>query len=106
MEDFGQDSFIMRSYPTWIKGDIENSVRKILDLFLNLHHDKDNLFTQIAKIQAQAQVRTRQNLTNVEASELITKLSQMKDPYHGLDGKIVIVRLSQNELEKMFKKKQ
>lgn len=105
LEDFGQDSFILRSYPTWIKGDVEKNVRQILDLFLSLHQNKDNLFAQVAKMQAQSQIKMRYDLTDMEASNLIAQLSQMKDPYYGLDGKVVIVRLSQNELRKMFEKK-
>ncbi|MBI0151401.1 hypothetical protein, partial [Bifidobacterium sp. M0353] len=36
LEDFGQDTFILRSYPTWLGTDVEHSVRTILDTFLNV----------------------------------------------------------------------
>ncbi|MCT6891885.1 MAG: DNA mismatch repair endonuclease MutL, partial [Lactobacillus sp.] len=53
LEDFGQDTFILRSYPTWLKQNIEQSVRKILDLFLNVDQsNSQNLIKRVAADQA------------------------------------------------------
>lgn len=105
LEDFGQDSFIVRSYPTWISGDIEESLREILDSYLNLDHGKTtNLFARIAAGQAKKEVSGRMKISAAECTEILNKLRQTADPYHDADGKIVLVRMSQNELRKMFKK--
>lgn len=105
LEDFGQDSFIVRSYPTWIHGDIEESIREILDGYLNLDHEKDsNLFQRIAAKQAKKEINSRIELSAAESSELLNNLRHTADPYHDGDGHLVIVRISNNDLRKMFKK--
>lgn len=107
LDDFGQNSFILRSYPTWIKDEVESSVRKILDLFLNAKQaDQDKLFAQIATEQAKREVIGRRELSDAESSEILNQLRQTADPYHDGEGNIVLVRMSQNELRKMFKKDQ
>ncbi|GAA3634291.1 DNA mismatch repair endonuclease MutL [Lactobacillus hamsteri] len=105
LEDFGQDSFIVRSYPTWINGDIEESLRRILDSYLNLDHSKNtNLFARIAAGQAKKEISGRIKISAAECIEILNNLRQTADPYHDADGRLVLVRMSQNELRKMFKK--
>lgn len=105
LEDFGQDSFIVRSYPTWINGDIEESLRRILDSYLNLDHSKNtNLFARIAAGQAKKEISGRIKMSDAECIEILENLRQAADPYHDADGRLVLVRMSQNELRKMFKK--
>lgn len=105
LEDFGQKSFIVRSYPTWIKGDTESAIRSILDSFLNLDQgEKDKLFERIAAQQAKKEVTGHVKLSLAEGSEILNNLRKTTDPYHDADGEMVIVRMSQNELRKMFKK--
>lgn len=103
LEDFGQDSFIIRSYPTWIKGDIEQSLRSILDRFLNKNKNVNNFFKDIAASQAKKEISTH-NLSDAEASNLLEKLRLTSDPYHDAEGNLVLVRVSANDLRKMFKK--
>lgn len=105
LEDFGQDSFIVRSYPTWIHGDVEGAIRQILDSFLNLDHATDeNLFKRIAAKQAKNEINSHEDLSAAESSDLLLQLRKTADPYRDAEGKIVLVRLSKNELQKMFKK--
>ncbi|WEV50612.1 DNA mismatch repair endonuclease MutL [Lactobacillus sp. ESL0731] len=105
LEEFGSDTFILRSYPMWIKGDPELAIRAILDSFLNVDQtDTANLVKRIAARQADQEITGRTKLTNAEASELLTKLRQTADPYHDARGNLVLVRLRQSELNKMFKK--
>lgn len=105
LEDFGQNSFIVRSYPTWIKGDTENAIRNILDSFLNLDQgQKDKLFDRIASQQAAKEVTGHAKLSLAEGSEILNNLRKVADPYHDANGETVIIRMSQNELRKMFKK--
>lgn len=105
LEDFGQDSFILRSYPTWIKQDVEEAVRSILDDYLNRDHStKSSLFSRIAAKQAKQEVTGKTSLSDAECSEILNNLRQTRDPYHDADGNLILVRMSQNELQKMFKK--
>lgn len=105
LEDFGQNSFIVRSYPTWIKGDVEDSLRLVLDNFLNLDQAQPHkLLTRIAALQAKKEVSGRLKLSPAEGSEILNELRKTADPYHDAEGNLVIVRLSKTQLQKMFKK--
>lgn len=105
LEDFGQDTFILRSYPTWLKQNIEQSVRKILDLFLNVDQSNSrNLIKRIAADQAQREVSGRKKLTTADCGAILTDLRQIADPYHDAKGNLVIVRIRQSDLRKMFKR--
>lgn len=105
LEEFGQDTFILRSYPTWLEGDIEISVRGILDTYLNVDKTNSaNLIKRIAAEQAQRIVSGRKKLSNAECGDLLINLRQVNDPYHDAKGNVVIVRLRENDLRKMFKK--
>lgn len=105
LEDFGQDTFILRSYPTWLKQNIEQSVRKILDLFLNVDQsNSQKLIKRIAADQAQREVSGRKKLTAADCGAILTDLRQIADPYHDAKGNLVIVRIRQSDLRKMFKR--
>ena len=105
LEDFGQDTFILRSYPTWLKQNIEHSIRKILDLFLNVDQSNSrNLIKRIAADQAQREVSGRKKLTAADCGAILTNLRQIADPYHDAKGNLVIVRIRQSDLRKMFKR--
>ena len=105
LEDFGQDTFILRSYPTWLKQNIEHSIRKILDLFLNVDQsNSQNLIKRIAADQAQREVSGRKKLTAADCGAILTNLRQIADPYHDAKGNLVIVRIRQSDLRKMFKR--
>ena len=105
LEDFGQDTFILRSYPTWLKQNIEHSIRKILDLFLNVDQsNSQNLIKRIAADQAQREVSGRKKLTAADCGAILTNLRQIADPYHDAKGNLVIARIRQSDLRKMFKR--
>ena len=105
LENFGQDTFILRSYPTWLKQNIEHSIRKILDLFLNVDQsNSQNLIKRIAADQAQREVSGRKKLTAADCGAILTNLRQIADPYHDAKGNLVIVRIRQSDLRKMFKR--
>mgnify|MGYP001168535756 CR=1 FL=1 len=105
LEDFGQNSFIVRSYPTWIHNDVEETIRQILDGYLNLDKGKsENLFKRVAAMQAKRDISGKINLAAAEASQILIDLRKTEDPYHDADGRLVLVRMSENELKKMFKR--
>lgn len=105
LEDFGQNSFIVRSYPTWIHENIEETIRQILDSYLNVDKgSSENLFKRVAKMEAKHAVKGKINLSAAEAKQIISDLRKTADPYHDASGRLVLVRMSQNELKKMFKR--
>lgn len=105
LEDFGQNSLILRTYPMWLQPDVEKNVRMILDLYLNqTEHDISKLKAQIAGEITMRQSARRRMLNPVEAQELLKELRNSSDPYQDFEGKIIIIQLSKNDLNKMFKK--
>ena len=105
LEDFGQNSLILRTYPIWLQPNIEKNVRMILDLYLNQGaNDLVKLKAQVAGEISRHQKIRRRTLNPVEAQDLLKKLSTSSDPYQDFEGKIIIVQLGENDLNKMFKK--
>ena len=105
LEEFGQDTFILRSYPTWLGRNVEQSVRRILDSFINVDQGSNaSLIKRIAAQEAQKKIAGRQKLTTADCGEILTSLREISDPYHDAQGNLVIVRLKQNDIRKMFKR--
>lgn len=105
LEDFGQNSLILRTYPIWLQPNIEKNVRMILDLYLNQGaNDLVKLKAQVAGEISRHQKIRRRTLNPAEAQDLLKKLSTSSDPYQDFKGKIIIVQLGENDLNKMFKK--
>ena len=105
LEDFGQNSLILRTYPIWLQPNIEKNVRMILDLYLNQGaNDLVKLKAQVTGEISRHQKIRRRTLNPAEAQDLLKKLSTSSDPYQDFEGKIIIVQLGENDLNKMFKK--
>lgn len=105
LENFGQNTFILRSTPTWLQDDSEKAIRTILDYYLNIdQNDSTKLVDRIAANQAQKVVANKAQLSNAECKEILAKLRQIENPYHDAKGNVVLIRLRKTELRKMFKK--
>ncbi|MGN1408186.1 DNA mismatch repair endonuclease MutL [Lactobacillus sp.] len=105
LEDFGQNALLMRSYPTWIKGDPSSEIRELLDQFLNARKlDEGKMVSFLAAKAAEMAVPRRINLSGSEASQLLRDIAKASDPYRDASGQVAIVRLSQTDLGKLFKK--
>lgn len=105
MEDFGQNTLLMHSYPTWLKGEVTVQVRELLDQLLSSREsDGKSLLKLVAAKAAESNVSRRVNLTGAEAADLLLRLQTASDPYRDASGQVAIVRLSQNDLSKLFKK--
>lgn len=65
LEEFGQDTFILRSYPTWLGRDVEQSVRRILDSFINVDQGSNaSLIKRIAAQEAQKKTSWSPKINN------------------------------------------
>lgn len=105
MEDFGQNTLLMHSYPTWLKGEVTVQVRELLDQLLSSQEsDGKSLLKLVAAKAAESNVSRRVNLTGAEAADLLLRLQTASDPYRDASGQVAVVRLSHNDLSKLFKK--
>ncbi|WP_297816439.1 DNA mismatch repair endonuclease MutL [uncultured Lactobacillus sp.] len=105
IEDFGQNTFILRTYPVWLRNNIEAGVRKILDLFLNNRtQDLDKIKIEMAIMIVNKEVTRTSKLSNLEMQDILNKIMLSSDPYNDPSGRVTIVKISNNDLNKMFKK--
>ncbi len=105
--DFGQTSLVLDTHPTWLpEGQEEKTIQKIFDLYLASTHlefsdFKNKVLLLLSKNQGQKQHQTY----NVQTGQdLVEQLAQCQNPYQSPKGQPVIVRFSQRDLDKMFKK--
>ena len=108
IEEFGINTFIIRSHPSWLpKGREELAIKKILELVVQKEKDFDkNKFNdRIAMtVACKASIRANDVISLGEMQELINKLRKCKNPYTCPHGRPTIIFYSNYELEKLFKR--
>ncbi|QNQ81903.1 DNA mismatch repair endonuclease MutL [Lactobacillus sp. PV012] len=103
LEDFGQNSFLLAAYPVWIGDDFEKNVRTMINIYFDYSENTTKLFTELTSMITKEKVKRRKKLTDSEAKGLVDRLAKSTDPYHDGDGEVIIVKLTKNDLNKMFK---
>lgn len=107
LEDFGQNSFIVRSHPTWfVEGQEQSTIEEMIDFFLDKKNLSLKLFREATAIMMSCKrsIKANHYLNDAEANALIDELSQAKNPYNCPHGRPVLVQIGNRELEKMFKR--
>jgi len=107
LEDFGQNTFLLRSHPSWFKpGQEESTVREMIDFLLATENLSTARFREATAIMMSCKrsIKANHYLNTDEARVLIKDLAQTKNPYNCPHGRPVLVQLSNNEMEKMFKR--
>jgi len=107
LEEFGQGTFILKSHPSWFEsGQEESTVREMIDFLLNTEHLTTAKFREAAAIMMSCKrsIKANHYLSSQEAQALIRDLASTENPYNCPHGRPVLVQLSNNEMEKMFKR--
>ena len=108
IEEFGINTFIIRSHPTWLpRGNEEVAIRKIIDLIVEKEKNFDRLKfnDRIAMtVACKASVKANDNISKEEMEELINRLRKTNNPYTCPHGRPTIIFYSNYELEKLFKR--
>jgi len=106
-DEFGNNSIILRSVPY---GSDEYSIKEtfmeVLDYMGNVR-GKDR--TAVAEetlytIACKSAVKANKKLSEIEIRNVLNELSKLKNPYTCPHGRPTIIKISKNELEKMFKR--
>ena len=98
IEEFGINSVIIKSHPTWIKDDIGNDqIRKILEIIIN----KNEEFS-VEKFNEQIATTLSCKMA-IKANDYISD-SECKNPYNCPHGRPIIIFYSNVDLEKLFKR--
>lgn len=105
-EPMGDKEIILREIPS-VYGSInpEQSFRMTLDLIRREtpKTDEERLL-MLATTACKAAVKGHDRLAEIEIRGLISDLCKLKNPYHCPHGRPILIRISQKDLEKEFKR--
>lgn len=107
LEDFGQNTFVMRQHPTWFKkGEEEQTVRAIIDWVLNEGHVTVAAFREQTAIMMSCKqaIKANHHLDAPQAEALLKHLAECENPFNCPHGRPTLVHFSNTDLEKMFKR--
>lgn len=107
LEPFGQNSFILRSHPTWFKeGQEEDTAREMIEWLI-----KDGKITvrdfrmkTAIMMSCKRAIKANHHLDDREARALLRRLPKCENPFNCPHGRPVTVHFNDSDLEKMFKR--
>ncbi len=107
VEEFGINTFVVRSHPIWLPKDYEDqAIRKIIDIIINKEaFDHEKFIEKVAiTLACKLSIKANQNLTIADMQILIDKLRKTANPFTCPHGRPTIISYSKFELEKLFKR--
>ena len=108
IEQFGVNSIIIKSHPTWLAKDYEEeSIRKIIEIVIQTEKDFDiEKFNEKVAIMMSCKkaIKANTNITLEEMEALVTDLRKCKNPYNCPHGRPTTIFYSNYDLEKLFKR--
>ena len=108
IEEFGVNSVIVKSHPTWIAKDYEEeSIRKIIEIVIQTEKDFDieKFNEKVATMMScKKAIKANTNITLEEMEALISDLRKCKNPYNCPHGRPTTIFYSNYDLEKLFKR--
>ena len=107
LEDFGQNSFIVRAHPTWYpKGQEETIIREMIDIVLinGSVTVKDFRAATAIMMSCKRSIKANHHLSDIQARTLLTDLAKCENPYNCPHGRPVLIHFTNKDLEKMFKR--
>lgn len=106
--EFGNNTIIINNHPWWLPSDYaEEAILKIIELII--HKEKDFSMEKFndgiaALVSCKLSIKANQNISKQEAINLIDELRKTENPYTCPHGRPVLIKFSNYELEKMFKR--
>lgn len=108
IDEFGINSFIIKSHPVWLpKGNEINSIKKILDLVIEKEKNFDiEKFNDhmAATMACKMSIKGNTSITMEEAENLLEDLKKCNNPFNCPHGRPTIIFYSSSDLEKLFKR--
>ncbi|WP_164508101.1 DNA mismatch repair endonuclease MutL [Lapidilactobacillus wuchangensis] len=107
LEEFGDNTFILHSHPTWFKaGQEEAMVREMIDYFLTDGKISVAKFREKTAIMAacKGSIKANHHMEPEQAKQLLHDLAQTENPFNCPHGRPVLVHYSNQDLERMFKR--
>jgi len=108
IEEFGINTIIVKAHPTWLKkGFEEESIRTIIDIMIEnaRSFSKEKFLDSMAKmVSCKMSVKANERLSLSQMEHLLEDLVKCDNPYNCCHGRPSIVKYTNYELEKMFKR--
>lgn len=107
LENFGQNSFIVRSHPTWFKqGQEEDTIKEMVDWLLVDGKISVADFREKTAIMMSCKraIKANHHLDDQQAKALLAKLPECENPFNCPHGRPVTVNFTEQDMEKMFKR--
>ena len=108
IEEFGINTILIKTHPTWLKTNYEgDNINFIVDLVISNSRsfNKDRFLDSLAKMAAcKMSVKAGDHLSMDVMEHLLTELVKCDNPYNCCHGRPSIMKFSNYELEKMFKR--
>ena len=106
-EDFGFNTIIIRSHPTWIKKDyVSESLHKIIEVIISSGDFSIEKFNEAVAttLACKMSIKANEHVSLEELRVLIERLRKTDNPFTCPHGRPTIISYSIYELEKMFKR--
>ncbi|TMN23643.1 DNA mismatch repair endonuclease MutL [Lentibacillus cibarius] len=106
-EPFGNQSYIIRSYPTWFpEGFAEEIIREMIEQIMQ--HEKVDVEAiredAAALMSCKRSIKANHYLNQQDMTRLLEDLRKSRDPFTCPHGRPIVIHFSSYELEKMFKR--
>lgn len=106
--EFGINTILIKSHPTWLTMNYEgDNLRYVIDLLLEMKNNfnKDKYLDSLIKMAScKMSVKANEHLSMDEMEKLLNDLVKCDNPYNCCHGRPSIFKLSNYDLEKMFKR--
>ncbi len=105
-EIFGPQSIVLRTVPLDIREiDVRAAFRGVLDMLRGaVLTEEDRISKAFYTIACKAAVKANDNLDDLEIAHLIRELQRIPNPTHCPHGRPILLKMSQVEIEKAFKR--
>lgn len=107
LEEFGSNSFIIRSHPTWYpRGEEEATIREMVETLLHTGNVSVAKFREDTAIMMSCKksIKANHHLEVSQARQLLADLAKSENPYNCPHGRPVLIQFTNQEMEKMFKR--
>lgn len=107
LEEFGTNSFILRSHPTWYPvGEEEAIIRDMIDIFLEEGHVDVAKFRESKAIMMSCKQSIKANhyLDDKQARALLLELQGCENPFNCPHGRPVLIHFTNQDMERLFKR--
>lgn len=107
LEPFGQNSFVVREYPTWLPKDEANqTIEGLIEQVLQTKKVDIKKLREEAAIMmsCKGSIKANHHLTKQQMEQLLEDLRKADHPFTCPHGRPVLIHFSTTDVEKMFKR--